>query len=293
MSSLQDLFGQVSSYYNRMDKAKIRDSTELSSSFMPTNQTGGLLNATQKKKDITQIKGMIGNLQRSDLGVRLNTIESDFYKAAIAGYDAELVARQNTRQEGQILLSYQQQAIANHYSLNKPRSFKGSGDKYRRIRQDYVSAFGSPQTLMAYYQDVLAHPNADPERTLLYYGGLRDSLRDENSLTSRLYHTAESMNRAQQITNSKIAKRAEAQQALIGAEATALANAETLRINLDLQRDRTVNTLEDDLRDRTLGTNTIALLTETNKGAAKPTISLPKDKTKQVTQPSLYANRPQ
>lgn len=270
MSRLEDMYGAVSSYYRNMDKSRAIDAQKLESPVTNPRQSR-LLNAFQKQKEMKQIKGMIGGLQRADPSARINDIETNFYKSSIATYEGKRKAAAALQQEKEDLAL----SIYRGETTEADRAYY-ERDRPMNTAQDFVARH-------KYMMDEDPYRAVNRQNWGLY----------PNTYIYRSTIAALESDKQKTYAEGYAADRDAAQLKLEAATAVALGKAAALTVTNTSNRDSIINTLEEDLRQRESGEQSIELLTETNMGARKPNIKLPKDELRLVTQPSLQANRPQ
>jgi len=295
MSSFQDLLKGVSTYFNSRTAAKAAN-LELSGSSTKKKSKGQ--REVERKKDIQRIKGMIGELQRSDLGVKINDIETNFFKNALANFASK-------KEESQVISNY---AMAEMEKLK---------EEHREKLSTPTSATGQPLTMASFWTPTYASKYGnidetyftDPEKVVKLFqdkneaqkAGYRSAARWMNAhwgnMDSPLYKAylqADKIVKQKDLIKYYSGQEENTQRSLDLASQNAIAAAEAEAVPLENIRQQTIDTLGREIRERETSP-TLTLATETKEGPKKKTTTPPrvKDKLRRVEQTSFYETRPQ
>lgn len=289
MSSFQNLLAGISTYFKKQETNRQERQAGLELSSASTNKTTKAQRETARKKDISKIKGMVGELQRSDLGLKVSDIETNFYKQSLSDLA-------NKKQEAE---EQKAAAMSRYMQVKQKHEEKLMQDEPQETRyffsQSYKDRYGSADL-------------SDPKKILdlfktkneMMKKGFRSAARwmranweREESPLYQAYLQANEIERQQDFSKYYTQQSEETQRNLQQAEQTAITQFEAAQAPLENIRQQTINTLGREIKERET-TPSIGLLTETKEGPSKtqpkPRV---KDKLKRVEQPSLFEGRPQ
>lgn len=291
MSSFQDLLSSVSNIFSQQQKARQVQQTNLELS-QPSGRLSKAQREITKKKEIAQLKSKIGELQRSDLGVRVSDIETNFYKQALEGFQSKAGEAFQKRLEAKTKLNQineEFQKALEQQRVNPTNILNGNPNL--RLSETEKKALSDSKAIV----DLFNQKNEMQKKG--YHSAARWMQRNwnnENSYLYKAYVQANEVLKQQEMGASYDTQIQNTQRSLDLATQTAIEQAQITATPLDVIRNQTIDTLGREIRERETGPST-SILTETKEGPAKKETTTPKvkQKLKRVEQPSYYEGRPQ
>jgi len=293
MSSFQDLLSSVSNMFSQQQKERQVRQTNLELG-KPTGRLSKAQRQIAKKKEIAQLKSKIGELQRSDLGVRVSDIETNFYKQALQGFESKVAETYQKKFEARTKLEQVNQAFQDALQQQQQSTTPFSlwrTDPNLRLSEAEKTTMSSPKAIV----DLFNQKNEMQKKG--YRSAARWMKRNWNNEDSYLYKAyvqANEILKQQEMGTSYNQQIENTQRSLDLATQTAIEQAQITAAPLDVIRNQTIDTLGREIKERETTPST-SILTETKEGPAKTETTTPKvkQKLKRVQQPSYYEGRPQ
>ncbi len=293
MSSFQDLLSSVSNMFSQQQKERQVRQTNLELG-KPTGRLSKAQRQIAKKKEIAQLKSKIGELQRSDLGVRVSDIETNFYKQALQGFESKVAETYQKKFEARTKLEQVNQAFQDALQQQQQSTTSFSlwrTDPNLRLSEAEKTAMSSPKAIV----DLFNQKNEMQKKG--YRSAARWMKRNWNNEDSYLYKAyvqANEILKQQEMGTSYNQQIENTQRSLDLATQTAIEQAQITAAPLDVIRNQTIDTLGREIKERETTPST-SILTEAKEGPAKTETTTPKvkQKLKRVQQPSYYEGRPQ
>jgi hypothetical protein len=260
----------------------------------PTGRLSKAQRQIAKKKEIAQLKSKIGELQRSDLGVRVSDIETNFYKQALQGFESKVAETYQKKFEARTKLEQVNQAFQDALQQQQQSTTSFSlwrTDPNLRLSEAEKTAMSSPKAIV----DLFNQKNEMQKKG--YRSAARWMKRNWNNEDSYLYKAyvqANEILKQQEMGTSYNQQIENTQRSLDLATQTAIEQAQITAAPLDVIRNQTIDTLGREIKERETTPST-SILTEAKEGPAKTETTTPKvkQKLKRVQQPSYYEGRPQ
>lgn len=288
MSSFQDLISSISNLFSKQTRAVQKRQTGLELMGSSTSKLSKAQKEIQNKKEITQLKSKMGELQRSDLGVKISDIETNFYRQALEDFQSKM--QESFQKQGEAIGKFQQvgedyrKKLEEIQAQNKPWAMTS-------LSQADKKALSSPEELMKLYQQKNEMQQRGFHSAARW---MKQNWNNENSYLYKAYQQANEITKQRELSTSYDTQIQNTQRSLAIAQQAAIDQAQITASPLDATRNQLLDTLGKQIINRQT-TPSSSILTETKEGPAKKPTTLPKVKQqlRRIEQPSYYEGRPQ